>query len=122
MVRQWLAGERFPAQLEDFPLGFGDRGEEPIAHHLDRLAALPRQAAELPFLARRLDDQDVAAGAGLEVARPAHAMEQLLELLAMRPARLAAELLDEIEAGGIDRPVGRLGVIDEHGRVTPSAS
>src|ERR1700676_1555447 len=108
------AAERFPAQFEDLPFGLGDRREDTIAHHLDRLAALARQAGEQPLAPRRLDDKDVAA-AGFEIAGPPHAMQQLLQLIAVRAARPATKFLDEIEARRVDLPMGGFGVIDQHG-------
>src|SRR5690349_6659748 len=95
--RQFLAGELFPAQLEDSPLRFFHRGKDRTdpARQDSMCRVILRQG---PWSALGFADQDVLAILRLA----AKEIQDSLQIAAVRAIHVRLELAREIEASGID--------------------
>src|SRR5690606_32702834 len=86
-----LAGVALPARPEDRPLRLGRRREAVAVEHFQRAALAARAPRQVPGAASAQLDRDDAVLEGI----PAQDLQDLLELLAVRPEGSLAKLPGE---------------------------
>lgn len=102
--------QEVPPQAENVTLSINGIVEGLFGKSGNRVAPPVSQPPKHPLLPG-LDDQEDEASSD---ASPSHAVQNLLEVLGMRPARAFHELVEKVSPKGIHWIVGSARIVQEH--------